>query len=297
MFTALPFKIIVDSRTATLGTSTKFKVQLPETLHLDSDVVMYVNSATVTNTFLSTGTTVGHKSHYIYFYEKLGSVLAFNRAELAERGYVADELAVELQTALNNASIFGGGYTCTFDANRQTISIVRADNGFFVVNDGLLSDPGFPDQVTPLTAGSNPYVMNFNDPQSAHHLLGLGKGSSVNTSFADLMTLLAGNLLQTQETGAIDTRKISNVFIHSEALSNHNCYGLGARTLLVKIPVLGVMGDILHRGATTHPLDFIDLGNKTLSLLDFEVRDGLNRPLDLRGGNVSLELLFARRLL
>ena len=71
MFTALPFKIVIDNRQA-FGTSNRFQVQLPETLHLDQDVVMFVNSATVTNTFLSTGTVVGHKNHYIYFYEKLG---------------------------------------------------------------------------------------------------------------------------------------------------------------------------------------------------------------------------------
>ena len=72
MFTAILFKIVVDSRQATLGTSINFQVQLPETLHLDIDVVLYVNSATVTNTFLSTGTTVGSRSHYVYFYEKNG---------------------------------------------------------------------------------------------------------------------------------------------------------------------------------------------------------------------------------
>ena len=65
--------------------------------------------------------------------------------------------------------------------------------------------------------------------------------------------------------------------------------------MLVNIPVLGVMGDILHRGATSHHLNFIDPGNKTLSLLDFEVRDALNRPLDLRGGNVSVKLLVTKR--
>ena len=72
MFTALPFKIVIDSRQA-YGTSSNCQVQLQETLHLDLDVVMYVNSATVTNTFLSTGTTVGSKSHYVYFYEKNGA--------------------------------------------------------------------------------------------------------------------------------------------------------------------------------------------------------------------------------
>ena len=79
---------------------------------MDLDVVMYVNSATVTNTFMSTGTTVGSKSHYVYFYEKNGATLAFNIAQLPERGYVADGFAQGLESAMNMASIFGGGYTC-----------------------------------------------------------------------------------------------------------------------------------------------------------------------------------------
>ena len=79
MFTALPFKIVVDNR-QDFGTNNHFQEQLPETLRLDPDVVLYVNSATVTNTFLSTGTTVGPKSHHVYFYEKNGATLAFNKA-------------------------------------------------------------------------------------------------------------------------------------------------------------------------------------------------------------------------
>ena len=59
MFTALPFKIVVDSRAASFGTANKFTVSLPEVLHVDRDVVMYVNSASVTNTFLPVGTQIG----------------------------------------------------------------------------------------------------------------------------------------------------------------------------------------------------------------------------------------------
>ena len=66
MLTALPFKIIVDSRAASTGTSNKFTISLPEVLHVDRDVVMYVNSASVTNTFLPVGTNVGTKNHYFY---------------------------------------------------------------------------------------------------------------------------------------------------------------------------------------------------------------------------------------
>ena len=67
MFVALPFKILVDSRAATTGTSESFQVSLPETLHLNPDIVMYVNSAMCTNTFLPTGTVVGHQRNAIHF--------------------------------------------------------------------------------------------------------------------------------------------------------------------------------------------------------------------------------------
>ena len=59
MLTALPFQIIVDSRAASTGTANKFTVSLPEVLHVDRDVVMCVNSASVTNIFLPVGTHIG----------------------------------------------------------------------------------------------------------------------------------------------------------------------------------------------------------------------------------------------
>ena len=74
MLTALNF-IVVDNRQA-YGTNNNCQMQPPETLQLDPDVVLYVNSATVTNTFLNTGTTVGSQSHYVYLYEKNGSTFA-----------------------------------------------------------------------------------------------------------------------------------------------------------------------------------------------------------------------------
>ena len=69
----------------------------------------------------------------------------------------------------------------------------------------------------------------------------------------------------------------------------------GARTTICKIPVLGQVGDVLHRAHSGHHLDFVDVGNKMLTTLDFEVRDAQNRLLNLRGGTLTLELLFAQR--
>ena len=130
MLTTIPFKIIIDSRNAAIGTSNRFSISLPETLHVDKDVVMYVNSASVSNTFLPTGTNIGTKNHYFYWFERLKNVdTVFNRVALPERFYVAEELASELQTSINNASWFGDQqYSCTYDQNKQTITISRPED-------------------------------------------------------------------------------------------------------------------------------------------------------------------------
>ena len=57
----------------------------------------------------------------------------------------------------------------------------------------------------------------------------------------------------------------------------------GGGTALAKIPVLGQIGDVLHRYHSGHAYDFVDVSNKTLSTLDFEIKDGRGDPLDLRG--------------
>ena len=299
MFVALPFKILVDSRASTTGTSESFQVSLPETLHLNPDIVMYVNSATCTNTFLPTGTVVGSQRNAIFFLEReRGSAMVLNRAVLPERTYDAEELAAALQTAMNDAAWLSSDYTCAYNVEKQTITISRpsSEQSFYIVNDDLLSDPAFLALVDPRTSNFEAYDLDVN--KSAHELLGLGKGSSVNTKLAQMIAIMdQQDLAYTFETGAVDVRRVNNVYVHSQALSNRNVISLmaGARTTICKIPVLGQVGDVLHRAHSGHHLDFIDVGNKMLTTLDFEVRDAQNRLLNLRGGTLTLELLFAQR--
>ena len=302
MLTTLPFKIIVDSRNAVLGTSNRFSISLPETLHVDKDVAMYVNSASVSNTFIPVGTNIGTKNHYFYWFERLVNVdTVFNRVTLPERAFVADELAAVLQTALNGASWFGDNqYSCTFNEETQTITVSRPDDeerSFFIPSNDLMANPAFQAQTNPMTTGSATYTIDWFNPQSALGLFGLDRGTSANLDLSALLQLLAQPRLYTsQVTGAIDVRRVHNVYIHSQALSNNNVLGTdGGRTTLVKIPVIGQLGDVLHRYHSGHAYDFVDVSNKTLSTLDFEIKDGRGDPLDLRGGTVSIELLFASR--
>ena len=182
----------------------------------------------------------------------------------------------------------------------QTITVLRPDDGersFFIPSNDLLANPAFQAQTNPMTTGSAAYTIDWFNPQSALGLFGLDRGTSANLDLPALLQLLAQPSLYTsQVTGAIDIRRVHNVYIHSQALSNNNVLGTdGGRTTLVKIPVLGQVGDVLHRYHSGHAYDFVDVSNKTLATLDFEIKDGRGDPLDLRGGTVSIELLFASR--
>ena len=115
---------MIDRRSAALGHGGSFTVALAETLHMRDDTALYVNNATLTNTFLSTGAAIGNTNHYFYWIEKLASSnVVFNRAVLPERSYDVTELASELQAALNNASWLGDGlYTCVYNDSKQAIT-------------------------------------------------------------------------------------------------------------------------------------------------------------------------------
>ena len=66
---ALSFEFRVDSRAATTGASAPLQVDLPEILPLNPDIVMYANSATCTDAFLPTCTTLGARRNPVYFFE------------------------------------------------------------------------------------------------------------------------------------------------------------------------------------------------------------------------------------
>ena len=294
-----PFKIIVDSRSASEGTSNDFSYMLPEVVHVGREMVCYVNQASVTNSFLSVGTFVGTKNHYFYWFERIaGNATVFNRAALPERNYDAETLKEALSSAINGASWFQDNqYSVTYNETKNTFTISRPGDGsrsFFVPDDSLLALPAFQAQADPRTVGFASYTMDWRQPQSCLGIMGLGKASSAGTSLSSFLALLASTDLNiTQETGSIDVRRLHNVYIRSRALSNNSIVGPPqSQTLLCKIPVTNLMGDVLSRYHNGAVHDYIACSNRSLSTLDFFVTDYEGNPVDLRGGTLSIELLF-----
>ena len=177
----LPFnKIIVDSRHAAAGNSSNFQSSLPETLTPPQHAVCYVCDLQITNTFSSTDPS---KNTFYWIEDELGQYV-LNRVFLTRKTYTPDTLATELQTRMNETSIFRPtpGYNVTFEEDLGVLKIKRTsllDKTFFLVDDDLLQQLYPPLIITQFNDDTNngiqPWTLNRNDPKSAMSLLGLSQ--------------------------------------------------------------------------------------------------------------------------
>ena len=145
-----------------------------------------------------------------------------NRVFLTRKTYAPDTLATELQTRMNETSIFRPtpGYNVTFEEDLGVLKIERTsllDKTFFLVNDDLLQQlypPLITTEFNDDVNGIQPWTLNRSEPKSAMSLLGLGPKSSEHATLNDLISL--GDALgNTHYTGPPDLRANRCIFYMS----------------------------------------------------------------------------------
>ena len=324
-------KIVIDSRTATAGTGSDFQVQLPETITLPRHYGCYVTDIQCTHSWrtIHGNTSVGAKNHYFYFFERMISgfypsdndYTVLNRAQLSPGSYTPTELCAELQTQMNAQSFFGSSaYTVTYSTtlHNATITLTAAGDstftnyhGFIPVSGRVMAASAIQTyaSVRQLTntsgnaypAGATPtaYSINYGDPESASELFSMDYSEDPGFRAVSLLfTLNADGTSttwpKTYTSGEVDVRNVHTLYVHSNSLSNFSSIGpKGSRSVLARIPVTGLSGSVLFKQHSGNLHDIIDCSGKMLRLLDFSVRNSHNQIVDLHGGSLSFELVFA----
>lgn len=224
----------------------------------------------------------------------MGASPVLCRAALTEGSYTAEELGGELAARMTAASAIGATYTAAYLPSLNALQ-VSSSGGFFFADKGLLQDAQFQAYfASRLQTGAGAYTVSWAAPEDCCGLLGLASGGSKNVTFAELQALLAVGLPVQNDTGHVDVRRRHCLYLHSQALANLRALGPGgSRTVLARMPVDSVYGGLIAKQHNGHVLDFQPCGGRTLRTLDFSVRDSFGNLVDLRGGHVSFELLFA----
>ena len=89
-------------------------------------------------------------------------------------------------------------------------------------------------------------------------------------------------------------RNVHTLYLHSNALSNFSAIGpAGSRSVLARIAVRSLSGGVLYKQHSGNMHDVQDCSGKMLSVLDFSVRNSKNEIVDLHGGSISFEIIFA----
>ena len=244
-----------------------------------------------------------------------------NRATLSPGNYQPAELATEIQTKMNAVSFFGpNAYTVSYSTNLQNMTITvgfpgdasyTQYHGFQIISSKILDSQQFRAYgETRLLyngngvafTGSTPTAYNADlatDPQSADGLLSLDYDKTKSDAVSALMTQIANSQTsfewpKSQVTGTVDVRNVHVLYLHSNALTNFSTIGpSGSRTTLARIPVTSLTGGVIFKQHSGNHHDYTDVSGKCLRVLDFSIRNSQNQVVDLHGGHISFEIIFA----
>ena len=95
-------------------------------------------------------------------------------------------------------------------------------------------------------------------------------------------------------SGYIDLRSKHSIFVHCTSFGDYASIGSrGVRAILAKIPVNVAYGSVLRYRYSGSHWRYISISNRSIRMLQFELRDARNRLIDLKGGHWSMTIVFA----
>jgi hypothetical protein len=108
----------------------------------------------------------------------------------------------------------------------------------------------------------------------------------------DVLTLVKPMANTTSyKTGFVNLNHINNVYITSPNLGSFDTLATFSNNIIKKVPVtVGYGFMIVDQVMTTN--DFLDCSRQTLRTLEFHLRDGRGREIDLKGMYVTFSLVF-----
>ena len=198
-------------------------------------------------------------------------------ATLSPESYTATSLAAEIQTNINAVSLFSAAYTCSYEPNTHTILLSLTYNsdfpifsnyhGFPVLSKKVPDNPGVQSRII-----AHQPNFSFTAVSDAAGLLSLDASSA--DTFNDIASLLGawdnqsslGSFPKTLRSGHIDVRSRHVLYLHSDALAGMRTIGPnGSRSDISRLPISTTFGGMVCREHSSHPLDYIPVGGRTLT--------------------------------
>ena len=278
-YNMLPLKkIYVDSRHRTPDSlsDNNFKIELPYTLQLPDNCVFFVTDVCIPHVWRTIEENVNDRLYLRYkSIELVGAQPTTKHAviQLPSGNYTGANLATAVQQALNTRTL-GMTWSVAYDDTQYSIAIACTGNpsnyNFKFFTDAEIAAVG--NSVT----WEGGMGVDPNNPMSANDLLKI----TIPKSDSQLLT-----------TDFVNLQSINNVYITSPNLGSFDTIAPFSNNIIKKVPVTAGYGFmIVDQIMSTN--DYLNCSRQTLKTIEFHIRDGRGRYVNLHGMHVTFSIVF-----
>ena len=279
-------KLYIDSRDRTPDSksASNFKIELPNTVQMPDNTVFFVTDVCIPHVWQTIEEHFNDKL-YLYYHTPSGSLpaqLAVSNSQyvvikIPEGNYTLATLESTLPTLLTNALNATArsftSFVVTKDELTQSLTISMTGSSTYCWFK-FLTDREVSTTYSSITWEGESF--DRNNPQSANDIFKFVKPVELNA---------------TLNTGFVNLNHINNVYITSPNLGSFDTIATFSNNIIKKVPVNASYGFmIVDQFMSTN--DYLNCSRQTLRTLEFHLRDGRGREIDLKGMYVTFSIVF-----
>lgn len=267
-------RIMIDSRLRQIDSksTSDFRIELPETIQMDSNMGCVVTDIVLPITWRLVEPDVNDKL-YLRMYAAEGDEYVDHIITIPSRNYTRAELATALTTLFEERDI---PLLANEDPFRNLLRI-------FLPEDNLRSFMIFSDLdlVTRANTTWKGEYYSSTNPQSINNIIG---NSEFRMKLYDAVNIFEG--------GSYNGLAHHTVYLVCPQLGNFRSIGpLGERDILKKIVIQANPLEVMTE-MNLNVEDFVDVSRLTLKSLSFRLTDVYGNIVNLHGQNISFTLIF-----
>ena len=266
-------KIYIDSRHSTNDSrdSSNFKIDLPYTYKMPADTVFFITDVCIPHSWYTVELGINNR---IYFQINVLSDVQYYIATMNDGVFDGSAFATELGAAITGVV---SGVTVTYNSanNSLVISIASLANGYIKI---------FTDDEVPI-------INQFITSSSKHWIGATYSGEEPGSINDNIQNFTPSSPASLYACWFLNLQSINNVYITSPNLGSFDTVSAFSHNIVKKVPVTANYGYMIFDNAMTTN-DFLDCSNQTLKTIEFHIRDGRGRYVNLHNAHITFSIIF-----
>ena len=266
-------KNYIDSRRSTNESrdSSNFKIDLPYTYKMPADTVFYITDVCIPHSWYTVEFGINSR---LYFQINVLANVQYYIATMNEGVYDGAAFATELGAAISGVV---SGVTVTYSPSNNTlgISVASLANGYIKI----------------FTDNEIPVINKFLSSSGIQWIGGVYSGEepgSINDNIQNFAPSPPSTIFGCY---FLNLQIINNVYITSPNLGSFDTVSAFSHNVVKKVLVTANYGYMIFDQYMA-PNDVLDCSNQTLKTIEFHIRDGRGRYINLHNAHITFSIIF-----